>query len=147
MDAYKAAWRGRAILPDAVDEIPCLYQRHAGSLQPFLDFANLAGGVEPGIEGDLAAVRHLFGQPVAEIRQISAYSCRGMNGNPNARISEHAYGNALDIAAFMLAFGREPVWKAAIVGIAVPVALFFMFERWFLVPLPKGPLEAYLGLG
>ena len=48
-----------------------------------------------------------FGQPVAEIRQISAYSCRGMNGNPNARISEHAYGNALDIAAFMLADGRR----------------------------------------
>jgi hypothetical protein len=23
--------------------------------------------------------------------------------------------------------------------------LFFMFERWFLVPLPKGPLEAWLG--
>ncbi len=55
--------------------------------------------------------------------------------------------SAILIAAFMLAFGREPVWKAAIVGIAVPVALFFMFERWFLVPLPKGPLEAYLGLG
>lgn len=65
MDAYKAARRGWAILPDAVDEIPCLYQRHAGSLQPFLDFANLAGCMEPWIEGDLAAVRHLFGQPVA----------------------------------------------------------------------------------
>ena len=33
---------------------------------------------------------------------LSAYSCRGMNGNPNAHISEHAFGNALDIAAFVL---------------------------------------------
>ena len=48
-----------------------------------------------------------FGQPVVEIKQISAYSCRGMNGDPNARISEHAFGNALDVAAFILADGRK----------------------------------------
>ncbi len=48
-----------------------------------------------------------FGQPVVEIKQISAYSCRGMNGDPNAHISEHAFGNALDIAAFVLADGRR----------------------------------------
>jgi hypothetical protein len=48
-----------------------------------------------------------FGQPVVEIKQISAYSCRGMNGNPNAHISEHAFGNALDIAEFDLADGRK----------------------------------------
>ena len=48
-----------------------------------------------------------FGARVAEIKQISAYSCRGMNGNPHAHISEHAYGNALDIAAFVLADGRR----------------------------------------
>jgi hypothetical protein len=53
-----------------------------------------------------AAIRW-FNQPVSEIKQISAYSCRGMNGNPNARISEHAFGNALDIAAFTLADGRR----------------------------------------
>jgi hypothetical protein len=48
-----------------------------------------------------------FRQPVVEIRQISAYSCRGMNGNPRARISEHAFGNALDISSFTLADGRK----------------------------------------
>jgi Extensin-like protein C-terminus len=48
-----------------------------------------------------------FGQPVVEIKQISSYSCRGMNGNPNAHISEHAFGNALDIAAFVLADGHR----------------------------------------
>ncbi len=59
----------------------------------------IAGAVQP------AALRW-FGSPVAEIKQISAYSCRGMNGNPYARVSEHAFGNALDIAAFTLADGR-----------------------------------------
>jgi len=53
------------------------------------------------------AARRWFGQPVAEIRQISAYSCRGMNGQAGARISEHAFGNALDIASFVLADGRK----------------------------------------
>jgi hypothetical protein len=52
------------------------------------------------------AAMHWFGQPVVTIRQISAYSCRGMNDNPYARISEHAFGNALDIAAFTLADGH-----------------------------------------
>src|SRR5262249_389461 len=52
------------------------------------------------------AARRWFGQPVVGIKQISAYSCRGMNDVPDAKISEHAFGNALDIAAFTLADGR-----------------------------------------
>src|SRR3954452_3931679 len=52
-----------------------------------------------------------FGQPVVEIKQISAYSCRGMNGNPRAHISEHAFGNALDIAAFTFADGHKVTVK------------------------------------
>ena len=35
-----------------------------------------------------------------------------MNGNPRARISEHAFGNALDIAAFTLADGRRVTVKS-----------------------------------
>jgi hypothetical protein len=52
------------------------------------------------------AAQRWFGSPVLEIKQISAYSCRGMNGQPGAHVSEHAFGNALDIAAFTLANGR-----------------------------------------
>ena len=53
------------------------------------------------------AAQRWFRQPVVEIKQISAYSCRGMNGNPNAHISEHAFGNALDVAEFDLADGHK----------------------------------------
>ena len=60
----------------------------------------LADAVQP-------AAQRWFGVRVVEIKQISAYSCRGMNGNPNSHISEHAFGNALDIASFMLADGRR----------------------------------------
>jgi hypothetical protein len=60
----------------------------------------LADSVQP-------AAQRWFGARVVEIKQISAYSCRGMNGNSQAHISEHAFGNALDIAAFTLADGRR----------------------------------------
>ena len=60
----------------------------------------LADSVQP-------AAARWFGARVVEIKQISAYSCRGMNGNSYAHISEHAFGNALDIAGFTLADGRH----------------------------------------
>jgi hypothetical protein len=53
------------------------------------------------------AAMRWFRQPVVEIKQISAYSCRGMVGNSSPHISEHAFGNALDVAAFVLADGRK----------------------------------------
>jgi len=59
------------------------------------------------VEAVQPAALKWFRQPVVEIKQISSYSCRGMNGNPNAHISEHAFGNALDIAEFDLADGHK----------------------------------------
>ena len=54
--------------------------------------------------------------------------------------------SAIFIIGFMLA-SKETLLRAIPVGLGVPLALFFMFEKWFLVPLPKGPLETMLGLG
>jgi hypothetical protein len=53
------------------------------------------------------AASRYFGRPVVEIRQIASYSCRGRNGNNNGHISEHAFGNAIDIVGFRLAGGEE----------------------------------------
>ncbi len=58
-------------------------------------------------EGVQPAALHWFGVQVTEIKQISAYSCRSMVGAGEHRISEHAFGNALDIAGFTLADGRK----------------------------------------
>src|SRR5438128_4987855 len=57
------------------------------------------------------AAQRWFGEPVIEIKQISAYSCRSMNGQRGAPISEHAFGTALDVAAFTLADGRRVTVK------------------------------------
>lgn len=51
--------------------------------------------------------------------------------------------SALFIVGFMIWIGREPPFKSLAVGLAVPFAMFWMFERWFLVPLPKGPLGIF----
>ena len=45
-----------------------------------------------------------FGQPVAEIN-AGTYACRGRNNQPGARLSEHSFGNAVDIMSFKLADG------------------------------------------
>jgi putative tricarboxylic transport membrane protein len=51
----------------------------------------------------------------------------------------------LFIGFFMTWHGRYPVWKTLPIAIAVPIAIFVIFEIWFLVPLPKGPFEHWLG--
>ena len=50
------------------------------------------------------------------------------------------------IVFFMLWLGKYSWLKSAVVGAGVSVVFFVMFEIWFKVPLPKGPLEAALGL-
>lgn len=49
------------------------------------------------------------------------------------------------IALFMRWFGRYNWLIIAAVAIGLPIVTFITFEIWFLVPLPKGPLEAALG--
>jgi len=50
------------------------------------------------------------------------------------------------IAYFMRRHGNFGWSLTAAVSMSVPVTFFLVFERWFLVPLPKGPLESLLGL-
>jgi len=54
---------------------------------------------------------------------------------------------AVFIGFFMRWLGRYAWWKVGAVSVGVMVVVFLIFERWFLVPLPKGPLERLLGLG
>jgi len=53
--------------------------------------------------------------------------------------------SAIYIAGFMLIQGKYKWLPTALVSVGVPVAIFILFEIWFLVPLPKGPVEHMLG--
>jgi hypothetical protein len=52
---------------------------------------------------------------------------------------------ALYTAAYMRWIGGHSWRQTALISLAIPLVAFFVFEVWFLVPMPKGPLEAYLG--
>ncbi|MDB5558920.1 MAG: hypothetical protein JWQ36_1854 [Enterovirga sp.] len=53
--------------------------------------------------------------------------------------------SAIFITFFMTWLGKYPIYKSAPIAVAVPALLFVMFEIWFLVPLPKGPIETAFG--
>jgi putative tricarboxylic transport membrane protein len=52
---------------------------------------------------------------------------------------------ALYMGIYMRWIGRHSWLTVAGLSIAVPVVTFLVFDVWFLVPMPKGPLEAWLG--
>jgi hypothetical protein len=49
------------------------------------------------------------------------------------------------IGGFMKYFGRYSWVLSIALAVFVPLMLFMTFELWFLVPLPKGPVENWLG--
>ena len=53
--------------------------------------------------------------------------------------------SALFIALFMSLAGKYSWIRSIAVGAGVSVSAFVMFEIWFKIPLPKGPLERLLG--
>lgn len=55
--------------------------------------------------------------------------------------------STLFIAYFMRQLGKYSWIMVVLISVGVNVAFFLTFEIWFSVPLPKGPLEAALGLG
>lgn len=62
---------------------------------------SVVGALTQWLEEDVqpAAQAHI-GQWVTGIRVAASYACRGRNNDPNAQLSEHAFGNAIDISAF-----------------------------------------------
>jgi hypothetical protein len=53
--------------------------------------------------------------------------------------------SAVFIAFFMKLLGKYSWIKTVLVSVGTVLAFFIMFEIWFSVPLPKGPLEAAFG--
>jgi putative tricarboxylic transport membrane protein len=53
--------------------------------------------------------------------------------------------SALYMAVYMRGVGAHRWSTVILLAIGIPVLTFVIFEQWFLVPMPKGPLEAWLG--
>jgi hypothetical protein len=52
---------------------------------------------------------------------------------------------ALYLGIYMRWVGRHSWITVIVLAVSVPVLTFMIFELWFLVPMPKGPLEDWLG--
>lgn len=134
-DEPRAAWRheveARCVASGRVTETEFVKAEKevdgpgsCGADKPFRVFAALFGTVwinEPALmncpmtaavddwlnEIVQPAAMDIFGMPIAELRTFGTYSCRRVNNRTIGAYSEHAYLNAIDIAAFRLGDGRE----------------------------------------
>ena len=52
---------------------------------------------------------------------------------------------ALYTGFYMRWVGRHSWMSVVAVALAISVISFLIFELWFLVPMPKGPVESWLG--
>jgi len=53
--------------------------------------------------------------------------------------------SGLYLGFYMRWVGRHRWGSVLALALAVPIIAFFIFETWFLVPMPKGPLESWFG--
>ncbi|MGQ0483793.1 MAG: extensin-like domain-containing protein [Hyphomicrobiales bacterium] len=91
--------RGRVVLPDK----PILNCRFARQFALWLSDAGAA------------VVAAQMNTPLAKVSTGPGYECRGRNGDGSAKLSEHAFGNAVDITTIATADGRTIQISDAIV--------------------------------
>ena len=53
--------------------------------------------------------------------------------------------SALYMGFYMRWIGRHSWSTVCLVALGISIGSFLIFEKWFLVPMPKGPLEQWLG--
>jgi hypothetical protein len=68
----------------------------------------LADPLNGWLENDVQrAARKNFGEQVVSIDVAASFACRARNHKQGAKMSEHGFGNAIDIASFTLESGRK----------------------------------------
>jgi hypothetical protein len=53
------------------------------------------------------AAKQYLGSDLVRIETMGTYSCRNVNGGRSGKLSQHAFGNAVDVSAFVLKDGRR----------------------------------------
>jgi len=89
------AWRMRSVAGVGFSR-PAIV--NCGVVAPLDDW--VASTVQP-------AAQQNFGESVVGVDIAASYSCRAQNNSFGARMSEHGFGNAIDISAFTLESGRK----------------------------------------
>jgi hypothetical protein len=76
--------------------------------QPAIVNCNVAGRFNDWVSNTVqnAAEDH-FGERVVSLDIAAAYACRPRNNKAGAKMSEHGFGNAMDVSGFTLESGRK----------------------------------------
>ncbi len=76
--------------------------------QPAVVNCGMIGPLDTWINDSVqSAAQRRFGESVVAFDVVASYSCRPQNGKRGAKMSEHGFGNAVDIASFTLESGRK----------------------------------------
>ncbi|MEL6288752.1 MAG: extensin family protein [Pseudomonadota bacterium] len=81
------------------------------------------------------AARRFFASRVTNVKILASYGCRPRNNKPGAKLSEHSFANAIDVARFTFADGRTADvrrWRKGAAG-----------ERGFLRAVHKGSCKVF----
>jgi hypothetical protein len=89
------AWRMRSVAGVALNNTATV---NCGYVGPFNRW--MGSSVQRAAEQN-------FGERVAAVDVAASYSCRARNNRGGSKMSEHGFGNAVDIAAFTLQSGRK----------------------------------------
>ena len=103
-------------------EVPNAWQvKSLGSIsfsQPATLNCSMADPLHEWLENTVQpTAQRTFGEGVVSIEVAASYACRPRNNQRGAKLSEHGFGNAIDIAAFTLESGRKVTvadgWRGA----------------------------------
>jgi len=100
-----------------------------------INFLNILRDDDGALFADWGQIRQVFSVVIPSAVYVLAVPALGMY-----------VASGLLIGVFMKWLGRYSWVMVLAVSIGAPVVTYIMFERWFLVPLPKGPVEDLLGL-
>ncbi len=93
------------------------------------------GGIKDGLFSSWEQLRRVLSVVVPATIYVALVSSAGIY-----------ISSMLLIAFFMMWLGSYNIWKTAPIAVGVPVVVYIVFERYFQIPLPKGPIEYWLGL-
>jgi hypothetical protein len=76
--------------------------------QPAIVNCAMANGFRDWLQNVVQpAAASAYGSKISSVTIAASYACRGRNGRRGAKLSEHGFGNAIDVSAVQLADGRE----------------------------------------
>jgi len=97
--------------------------------------ATALGGIKSGLFSSWEQLRRVMSVVVPTTVYVALVPFLGMY-----------VSSILLIGVFMMWLGNYSPWKALPIAVGVPAVVYIVFERYFQIALPKGPVEYWLGL-